>query len=189
MHMYRLLMTLYVCRDNPAVASCSIASMLSLDQRLAVPGQSKWLVWLSGDFSMKAQSYGIEPGIELWHPVLGHQKFYCAIMHPQAAIDASRRALAGKLIKGTAIVSTVCERLNKLMCEFHFRKLIAGRPRLHSFRGQSRKCSLRQFRLCFSRADASNAAVIKPSAGNRRSSNGESLLYRRKFDWLRVHLT
>ena len=122
MHVYRLLM--YACRDNPAVASCSMVSMLTLEQRLAVPGQSKWLVWLSGDFSMKAQSYGIE----LWHPVHGHEKFYCVIMHPQATIDALRRALAGDSVKGTAIVSTVCERLNKLMCEFQFRKLIAGRP-------------------------------------------------------------
>ncbi len=68
MHVYRLLM--YACRDNPAVATCSMVSMLPLDQRLAVPGQSKWLVWLSGDFSMKAQSYGIE----LWHPIHGHLK-------------------------------------------------------------------------------------------------------------------
>ena len=63
MRVYRLLM--YACRDNPAVATCSLVSLLPLEQRLAVPGQSKWLVWLSGDFSMKAQSYGIE----LWHPV------------------------------------------------------------------------------------------------------------------------
>ena len=56
---------MYACRDNPRVASCSMASIQPLEQRLAIPGQSKWLVCLSGDFSIKAQSFGIE----MWHPV------------------------------------------------------------------------------------------------------------------------
>ena len=122
MRVYRLLM--YACRDNSAVATCSLVSLLPLEQRLAVPGQSKWLVWLSGDFSMKAQSYGIE----LWHLVHGHQKFYSVVHHPQETIDALREALAGRSKKGRAVVSTVCERLNKLMAEFQFRDLLAGRP-------------------------------------------------------------
>ena len=42
MHVYRLLM--YACRDNPAVATCSMVSMLTLDQRLVMPGKSKWLI-------------------------------------------------------------------------------------------------------------------------------------------------
>ena len=39
MRVYRLLM--YACRDKPAVATCSLVSLLPLEQRLAVPGQSK----------------------------------------------------------------------------------------------------------------------------------------------------
>ena len=49
-------------------------------------------------------------------------------MHPQATIDALRKALAGDSVKETAIVSTVCERLSKRMCAFQFREVIAGRP-------------------------------------------------------------
>ena len=115
---------LYACRDNPRVATASMVSLLPLQQRLQIPGQSKYLVWLSGDFSMLGQSYGIE----MWHPDLGHIKRYAVIRHPQATIDALRKALAGKSVKGVAIVSSVCERLNKLMGEFHFRDLIKGRP-------------------------------------------------------------
>ena len=106
------------------VATASMVSLLPLQQRLQIPGQSKWLVWLSGDFSMLGQSYGVE----MWHPDLGHIKRYAVIKHPQATIDALRHALAGKSVKGVAIVSSVCERLNKLMGEFHFRDLIKGRP-------------------------------------------------------------
>ena len=73
---------------------------------------------------MLGQSYGIE----MWHPEFGHIKRYAVIEHPQATIDALRHALAGKSAKGVAIVSSVCERLNKLMGEFHFRDLIKGRP-------------------------------------------------------------
>ena len=51
---------MYACMDNPRVASCSMASILPLEQQLAMPGQSKCLVWLSGDFRIKAQSFGIE---------------------------------------------------------------------------------------------------------------------------------
>ena len=58
----------------------------------------------------------------------GHQKFYSVVHHPQATIDALREALAGRSLKGRAVVSTVCERLNKLMAEFQFRDLLAGRP-------------------------------------------------------------
>ena len=122
MLIYKLM--LYACRSNPRVATASMVSLLPLQQRLQIPGQSKWLVWLSGDFSMLGQSYGIE----MWHPEFGHIKRYAVIKHPQATIDALRHALAGKSVKGVAIVSSVCERLNKLMGEFHFRDLIKGRP-------------------------------------------------------------
>ena len=64
----------------------------------------------------------------MWHPDLGHIKRYAVIRHPQTTIDALRKALAGKSVKGVAIVSSVCERLNKLMGEFHFKDLIKGRP-------------------------------------------------------------
>ena len=50
------------------------------------------------------------------------------IQHPHATIDALRHALAGKSVRGVAIVSSMCERLNKLMGEFHFRDLIKCRP-------------------------------------------------------------
>ena len=122
MLVYKLM--LYACRANPRVATASMVSLLPLQQRLQIPGQSKWLVWLSGDFSMLGQSYGVE----MWHQDLGHIKRYAVIKHPPATIDALRYALAGKSVKGVAIVSSVCERLNKLMGEFHFRDLIKGRP-------------------------------------------------------------
>jgi hypothetical protein len=44
-----------------------MTAILPLEQRLVIPGQSKWLVWLLGDFVIKAQSFGIE----MWHPVDG----------------------------------------------------------------------------------------------------------------------
>ena len=122
MCVYRHMM--YACRDNPSVASCSMVSMLPLEKRLLIPGQSKWLVWLSGDFSMLAQSYGVE----LWHPEKGNIKLYSVIKHPKATVTALRLALAGNSIKGGAVVSSVCERANKLMCEFQHRELLAARP-------------------------------------------------------------
>ena len=76
---------------------------------------------------MLGQSYG---GIETWHPEFGHTKRYAVIKHPQAKFAALRHALAGKSVRGVAIVSSVRKRLNKLMGEFHFRDLIKGRPRM-----------------------------------------------------------
>ena len=61
---------MYACKDNPRAASWSMTSVLPLEQRLSILGQSKWLVWLSGDFSKKAQSFGIE----MWHPVHGETR-------------------------------------------------------------------------------------------------------------------
>ena len=119
---YKKLM--YACRDNPRVASCSMASVLPLEQRLSIPGQSKWLVWLSGDFSKKAQSFGIE----MWHPVLGEIRQYAVMSHPPEVLAEFARAAAGNATKGEAIVSSVLERQNKAMAEWQFRKLIAGRP-------------------------------------------------------------
>ena len=122
LHVYKLLM--YACRDNPRIASCSMASVLPLQQRLSIPGQSKWLVWLSGDFSIKAQSFGIE----MWHPDHGEIRRYAIIEHPPEVIAAFREAAAGNATKGEAIISSVLERQNKAMAEWQFRKLIAGRP-------------------------------------------------------------
>jgi hypothetical protein len=42
MLIYKLL--LYACRSNPRVATASMVSLLPLQQRLQIPGQSKWLV-------------------------------------------------------------------------------------------------------------------------------------------------
>ena len=45
---------------NPCIASCSMASVLSIEDSLKIPGQSKALVWLSGDFSVLGQPWDIE---------------------------------------------------------------------------------------------------------------------------------
>ena len=115
---------MYACRANPRVASCSMVSVLPLEQRLAIPGQSKWLVWLSGDFSIKAQSFGIE----MWHPVHGQIRRYGVYEHPPKVVAAFRKAAAGNARAGEAIVSSVLERQNKAMAEWQFRDLLAGRP-------------------------------------------------------------
>ena len=44
---------------SPRIASCSMASVLPIEDRLKIPGQSKALVWLSGDFSVPGQSWGV----------------------------------------------------------------------------------------------------------------------------------
>ena len=83
---------------------------MDVTERLKVPGHSKWLVWLSGDFSVKGNSFGIE----FWDPKLGHQKWWSFIEHPVKTLEALREALAGKVKKHQAIMSSVLERLNKL---------------------------------------------------------------------------
>jgi hypothetical protein len=98
--------------------------MMDVTERLKVPGQSKWLVWLIGDFSVKENSFGIE----FWDPKLGHQKWWSFIEHPVKTLEALRDALAGKVKKHQAIMSSVLERLNKLCAEFQWRQILAGRP-------------------------------------------------------------
>jgi len=111
--------------DDPSLASCSMLSVLKVVDRLRIPGESKWLVWLSGDFSMHGQSFGVE----LLHPELGYVRRYCFLPHPPAVVAALRVALAGDSEKrGYAIVSSVCERQNKLMAEQQWRKWLTGRP-------------------------------------------------------------
>ena len=95
---YKKLM--YACRDTPRVASCSMASALPLEQRLYIPGQFKWLVWLSGDFSKIAQSFGIE----MWHPVHSEIRQYAVVPHPPEVLAKFARAAAGNAAKGEAIV-------------------------------------------------------------------------------------
>ena len=110
--------------SNPCLVTCSMVSMMDVTERLKVPGQSKWLVWLSGDFSVKGNSFGIE----FWDPKLGHQKWWSFIEHPVKTLAALREALAGKVKKHQAIMSSVLERLNKLCAEFQWREILAGRP-------------------------------------------------------------
>ena len=45
---------------NPWLVMCSMVSMVDVTERIKMPGQSKWLVWLSGDFSVKGNSSGIQ---------------------------------------------------------------------------------------------------------------------------------
>ena len=56
--------------NNPRLASCSMVSAMRLEDRLEVPGQSKHLMWVSGDFSIEGQAFGVE-GL---HPTLGYVK-------------------------------------------------------------------------------------------------------------------
>ena len=122
MCVYRKLM--YACRDNSSVATCSMASSMPLQQRLKIPGQSKWLVWLSGDFSVKGQPFGIE----MFHKDYGSIKRYSVVQHPPETIAALRKALRGESVKHTAVMSSVLERLNKFFGELQYRELLAGRP-------------------------------------------------------------
>ena len=110
--------------NNPRLASCSMVSAMRLEDRLEVPGQSKHLIWLSGDFSIEGQAFGIE-GL---HPTVGYVKRWAYIAHPQEVIVKLREALKGKSAKGLAIVSSVLERQNKLFAEFQYRDLLAGLP-------------------------------------------------------------
>ena len=110
--------------ENPHIVNCSMVSVMPVDDRLCLPGQYNWLVWLSGDFSLEGNSYGIE----FWHPELGNCKWWSFIRHPDNVGKALRVALAGKVGKHQAIVSSVLERKNKLYAEFQWRKILAGRP-------------------------------------------------------------
>lgn len=110
---------------DPSIASCSLMATIKVQERLAIPGQSAGLFWISGDFSMLGQSYGIE----YIDQSKGHVKLWVFIEHPSEVIKAIRLALSGGAEKkGYAIVSAVCERQNKLMAEIQFRHLTAGRP-------------------------------------------------------------
>jgi site-specific DNA-cytosine methylase len=111
--------------SNPRIASCSMVSVLPVEERLKVPGQSKWLIWLGGDFSVLGQSFGIE----YWDADTDtYRKVYSYVAHPQGVLDQLRSALAGNAKKGMAVVSTVLERANVLMAEFMFRDILANRP-------------------------------------------------------------
>lgn len=67
---------------NPDLVSCPMLSLLSVEDRLQIPGQSKWLVWISGDFSKKGQSFGIE----YWDPDRGTIKEWAYMPHPPETI-------------------------------------------------------------------------------------------------------
>jgi hypothetical protein len=85
----------------------------SIGTKISIPGQSKWLVWLSGDFSKKAQSFGIE----MWHPVHGEIRQYAVMSQPPEVLAKFAKAVAGNATKGEAVVSSVLERQNKAMAE------------------------------------------------------------------------
>ena len=109
--------------QNPAIASCSMVSVMPLCDRLLVPGQSKMLVYLSGDFSLVGQSFGIE----FEYPM--HTKLCCFISHPPETLRLLREVLNGLAVEdGLIIMSSVLERQNKLMAEFMFRTYLASRP-------------------------------------------------------------
>ena len=110
--------------DNPQIITTSMVSVMAVDDRLMVPGQSKWLVRLSGDFSLEGNSYGIE----FWDPDLGNCKWWSFIPHPESVVAALRTALAGEAGEHQAIMSSVLERQNKLYAEFQWRDILAGRP-------------------------------------------------------------
>lgn len=107
---------------NPHIATCSMLSLMDLEDRLQVPGQSQSMAWISGDFSKKGQSFGVE----VLHPTRGLLKFWSFLPHPEKVSKALELAMKGKATKGSAIVSTVLERQNKLMAEFQWRELLAG---------------------------------------------------------------
>ena len=77
-------------------------------------------------FQREGQLYSF--GIEFWDPKLGHQKWWSFIEHPVKTPETLREALAGKVKKHQAIMSSVLERLNKLCAEFQWRDILAGRP-------------------------------------------------------------
>ena len=77
---------------------------------------------ISGDFSKKGQSFGVE----LMHPTRGLLKFWSFLPHPERAKQSLELAMKGKATKGSAIVSTVLERQNKLMAEFQWEHLRVG---------------------------------------------------------------
>ena len=110
---------------SPRIASCSMASVLPIEDRLKIPGQSKALVWLSGDFSVLGQSWGIE----FWDfDTDSYRMLYSYVAHPQEVLDQLYLALEGKAEKNHCVVSTVLERANVLMAEFMFRDILRGRP-------------------------------------------------------------
>jgi hypothetical protein len=114
---------LEACIRDPRLASTSMVNLMTLENRMLVPGQSKYLVWLSGDFSVLGQSFGFEAT----YPT--HIRLYSFLPHPEEIIVMLRAALNGDADKnGLIVVSTVLERQNKLMAEFQYRKEIAGRP-------------------------------------------------------------
>ena len=110
---------------SPRIASCSMASVLPIEDRLKIPGQSKALIWLSGDFSALGQSWGIE----FWDfDADSYRKLYSYVAHPQEVLEQLYLALEGKAEKNHCVVSTVLERANVLMAEFMFRDILRGRP-------------------------------------------------------------
>ena len=69
---------------SPRIASCPMASVLPIEDILEIMGQSKALVWLSGDFSVLGQSWGIE----FWDfDTESYRKLYSYVAHPQEVLD------------------------------------------------------------------------------------------------------
>ena len=65
---------------NSNIVTCSMVSIMFVEDRLQVPGQSKFLTWVSGDFSIDSNSFGIE----FWDPQLDKMcKWWSFLRHPQ----------------------------------------------------------------------------------------------------------
>ena len=91
-----------------------MASVLPIEDRLKIPGQSKALVWLSGDLSVLGQSWGIE----FWNSdTESYRKLYSYVAHPQEVLDQLYLALKGQAEKNHCVVSTVLERANVHMAQ------------------------------------------------------------------------
>ena len=79
---------LQAASKKPSIASVPMPALLPVKDRLLLPGEAERLAWISGDFSVKGQAYGIEI------PSLGIYKWAYIDHHPDT-IPWLRLALKG----------------------------------------------------------------------------------------------